>query len=1002
MVAKASAAPPNGAQGHQPQSQSQPLSSSLGTTAVSASAPYRDYALAQRPSHAASWDPSASSSLPQHSPRPQQHQQHDLYAQTSSFSSYSPHHLHQLPSALPEQTQQHNHDHDNEHIDCDHNHSQGNTHPESNGFFPDPSHPTSPSHNAAAHWDNGTTTNHHDHQLDLPVASVPHQQQRLPPPKGRFTEEWDASQRGSSIIHGPNSQHIANNMSSIQRSNSFSGSTRSGAGGAGGDGSFMDGSHSIQVSRSNTLKKKSSLRRGGSLKKSNSRRSMKAGSVRSLALQSTNDEDEMHSAFYCPVPTTGNPTEALADRFQAWRKVLKDIITYFKEVQTFYEQRSKALLKLANVLNNVHMPPGFLPSGGLDDAVQVLRNYNSQAILEANKAREIEEDVILALTGLRSDLQLKIKEIKTLSGDFKNSVEKEMDVTKKAVRILQETLGKSDLDSALTTGKEDPYLLRLAVDRQLERQLDEENYLHQAYLNLENSGRELESIVVGEIQKSYNALAGIMKREAEAAMYAIDELRVGPIAMPKDHEWANFVRKDDQFVDPAIPIRSSQYIHYPGKDHFACQEIRAGLLERKTKYLKSYTAGWYVLSPTHLHEFKSADKTQSPVMSLYLPDQKLGSHSQETGSSPKFILKGRQTGGVHRGHSWVFRAESHDTMMAWYEDIKALTEKTPQERNDFVRGHSRSFSRTSSHRSVSSDGVVDEDDDEPYSAHTSSAAPGSNTGPAYQQDVPRRPSPGGRFPSDIEVNAQRGLQVPLSPSSLKANSYKDGNQNSYAGSDSDAIAAAGALPGSAFEQYYSSATVGQDPQQGYAQTQQPQAIYPRNQPTQPEPPMASYVNHPATIIAARAAQNNAESGEYSSQPTADDYQNANGIQGNSTEAVGSIAVAEGVKPTQSAQDPYATKQRDFEPITGVGNVDSASTGQAAASYFSQAPRTAPVTVSYANGGASSLPIRPTVGDRGQSEATTMSTEAPTLSSEAATISHLHIPGEYPKATPLRF
>lgn len=162
-----------------------------------------------------------------------------------------------------------------------------------------------------------------------------------------------------------------------------------------------------------------------------------------------------------------------------WRKVLKDIITYFKEIQTFYEQRSKSLLKLANVLNNVHMPPGFLPSGGLDDAVQVLRNHNAQTVIEANKAREIEEDVILALTGLRSDLQLKIKEIKSLHGDFKNSVEKEIESTRRAVRILQENLGKSELDSALTTGKEDPYLLRLAVDRQLERQLDEENYLHQ-------------------------------------------------------------------------------------------------------------------------------------------------------------------------------------------------------------------------------------------------------------------------------------------------------------------------------------------------------------------------------------------------------------------------------------------------------------------------------------------------------------------------------------------
>lgn len=166
----------------------------------------------------------------------------------------------------------------------------------------------------------------------------------------------------------------------------------------------------------------------------------------------------------------------------------------------------------------------------------------------------------------------------------------------------------------------------------------------------------------------------------------------------------------------------------------------------------------YVLSPTHLHEFKSADKTQAPVMSLYLPEQKLGSHSIEGGSSNKFILKGRQTGTLHRGHTWVFRAESHETMMAWYEDIKALTEQSPEERSNFVRGHSRSFSR-SSQRSISSDGVVDEEDDEPFSAEASLRH--------VQTDAPpRRPSPGGRFPSDILVNAQRGLQAPVSPVSV--------------------------------------------------------------------------------------------------------------------------------------------------------------------------------------------------------------------------------------------
>lgn len=169
-------------------------------------------------------------------------------------------------------------------------------------------------------------------------------------------------------------------------------------------------------------------------------------------------------------------------RLTAWRKILKDIITYFREIQTHYEHRSKSLAKLAGVLNSTPTPQGFLQSGGLDDAVQILRSYNKLAIQESAKAREIEEDVILALTGLRSDLQQKIKEIKNLSGDFKNGVDREMAATRRAVDSLQEILGQTEVDSSLTTGKQDPYLLRLSVDRQLERQIDEENYLHQVML----------------------------------------------------------------------------------------------------------------------------------------------------------------------------------------------------------------------------------------------------------------------------------------------------------------------------------------------------------------------------------------------------------------------------------------------------------------------------------------------------------------------------------------
>lgn len=90
----------------------------------------------------------------------------------------------------------------------------------------------------------------------------------------------------------------------------------------------------------------------------------------------------------------------------------------------------------------------------------------------------MESEVIAQLTGLRSDLQQKIKEIKNLSGDFKNSVDRETETTKRNVRSLQEAIGGVDHDAGTTTGRGDPFLVKMTVDRQLERQIEEENYLH--------------------------------------------------------------------------------------------------------------------------------------------------------------------------------------------------------------------------------------------------------------------------------------------------------------------------------------------------------------------------------------------------------------------------------------------------------------------------------------------------------------------------------------------
>lgn len=161
-----------------------------------------------------------------------------------------------------------------------------------------------------------------------------------------------------------------------------------------------------------------------------------------------------------------------------WRKFLKDLIAYFREVSTSYEHRAKSLLKVSNVVNNTNMPPAFVTEGGLNEANRILRDFHKQAVADATKARDIEVDVINQLSGLRADLAQKIKEIKALSGDFKNNVEKEKDATRKCVAALEEALAAVDTDPSAVVGKGDPYVVRLGVERQVERQIDEENYLH--------------------------------------------------------------------------------------------------------------------------------------------------------------------------------------------------------------------------------------------------------------------------------------------------------------------------------------------------------------------------------------------------------------------------------------------------------------------------------------------------------------------------------------------
>lgn len=248
------------------------------------------------------------------------------------------------------------------------------------------------------------------------------------------------------------------------------------------------------VSRSNTLRKQKSLSRKGSLKRSSSKRSVRAGAIGGMPYNDTSGE-EARNVLHTPIPTSGSPTEILTARFQGmcyesvdcfklltvisgWRKVLKDLIIYIKELQTANEAKAKLAEKISKTVNGLPIPLGFRQEGGIGEATEIFKLQHKQAIAEAVRSREVFNDVISQLSSLRGDLNQKTKEIKSLSGDFKNNVEKEKDTTKRVLGVYQESLGAVDSETKVMEGKDDPYLIRLAVERQVERQIDEENYLH--------------------------------------------------------------------------------------------------------------------------------------------------------------------------------------------------------------------------------------------------------------------------------------------------------------------------------------------------------------------------------------------------------------------------------------------------------------------------------------------------------------------------------------------
>ncbi|ODV83621.1 hypothetical protein CANARDRAFT_184706, partial [[Candida] arabinofermentans NRRL YB-2248] len=435
------------------------------------------------------------------------------------------------------------------------------------------------------------------------------------------------------------------------------------------------------------------------------------------------------------IPTNANPTELLSSRFNSWRTIIGCLTHYLKEIVSVHEEISRQQIRLHHAITFPFITQGldgeyyqpvrvnpssnnnggnnqkdnsdmlkqndefelaskfFLPlgNGSIQDLPTLLYQYHSNsALLAQATVKELNNSIIPRLEDLKRDLLVKIKEIKSLSSDFKNQVKKYQLDCKNELNNYYQSIELSKNNPSNLLPKNDPYLLKLSLDRLIKRKLTEENYLHEAFINLQTSGKELEKVVYIEIQTALTVYAKLLGQQAQNVFdNLISKLDSGLLTKDPAFEWESFISKDSKdFIDLNLPMRHFSEVQYNYQNDALSFDIRSGYLERKSKFLKSYSKGWYVLTSNFIHEFKSNDRKRDPIpiMSLSLEDCQMAEHSRKDEKNPnsyhKFVLHAKQNGLLHKGHNWVFRAESYNLMISWYNDLKKLTNlPTPQARS---------------------------------------------------------------------------------------------------------------------------------------------------------------------------------------------------------------------------------------------------------------------------------------------------------------------------------
>ncbi|KAF9287528.1 hypothetical protein BGZ74_001069 [Mortierella antarctica] len=378
-----------------------------------------------------------------------------------------------------------------------------------------------------------------------------------------------------------------------------------------------------------------------------------------------------------------NPADILMNRLVAFRSVIKNLQQYYTEVAQVETGVSKAMHKASGVIT-VPFKDGqqFLGKGGLQDVCAGIRDSAKlQSDQHASAARFVEETIVKNLRRLKQDIKGKIKALKSDTSLYSNRVFKERELTQEKIATLAKAIGLFDMSGQHQPDMEkmqsDPFIINLALRRQLAKQIHEENLFARALRQCQEEIATFEAHIIKETKQilaSYSAYQ-LTNGTSTAFSQAWASTDLALNVLQENSEWTNFLERNGHRLFPSDLVDANpDDIDYPCKDSPYVLPIKTAHMSRQSSVLKSWKDGYFVLTLAGwVHVFGSADHAVDavPDQSIYIPTSTLGPHTEAGQKQHVFSLGGKGKGGLlHRDtQTFTLRAHSREEMVEWWSEI---------------------------------------------------------------------------------------------------------------------------------------------------------------------------------------------------------------------------------------------------------------------------------------------------------------------------------------------